>query len=140
MGTEIFKMDASWAEKLTKRRVQFLLTPTVAQCCYCQLWISRSSQPKTQDTRNDLYLIVQDCTLLLSLSPSLGYRIINASQILTFRINCILHSYDGLQNVDHINAYAGLNFLPPETQLMICWNDCCFFLSLYMQKAEVPKL
>ena len=29
MGTEIFKMDASWAEKLTKRRVQFLLTPTV---------------------------------------------------------------------------------------------------------------
>ena len=29
MGTEIFKIDASWAEKLTKTRVQFLLTPTV---------------------------------------------------------------------------------------------------------------
>ena len=29
MGTEIFEMDASWAEKLTKTRVQFLLTPTV---------------------------------------------------------------------------------------------------------------
>ena len=29
MGTEIFKIDASWAEKLTKTRVQFLLTPSV---------------------------------------------------------------------------------------------------------------
>ena len=29
MGTEISKIDASWAEQLTKRRVQFLLTPTV---------------------------------------------------------------------------------------------------------------
>ena len=29
MGTEIFKIDASWAEKLMKTRVQFLLTPTV---------------------------------------------------------------------------------------------------------------
>ena len=29
IGTEIFKIDASWAEKLTKTRVQFLLTPTV---------------------------------------------------------------------------------------------------------------
>ena len=29
MVTEIFKIDASWAEKLTKTRVQFLLTPTV---------------------------------------------------------------------------------------------------------------
>ena len=29
MGTEIFKIDAPWAEKLTKTRVQFLLTPTV---------------------------------------------------------------------------------------------------------------
>ena len=31
MGTEIFKIDASWAEKLTKTRVQFLLTPTVIE-------------------------------------------------------------------------------------------------------------
>ena len=31
MGTEIFKIDASWAEKLTKTRVQFLLTPTVTK-------------------------------------------------------------------------------------------------------------
>ena len=31
MGTEIFKIDASWAEKLTKMRVQFLLTPTVSK-------------------------------------------------------------------------------------------------------------
>ena len=30
MGTEIFKIDASWAEKLTKTRVSFLMTPTVA--------------------------------------------------------------------------------------------------------------
>ena len=29
MGTEIFKIDASWAEELTKMRVQFLLAPTV---------------------------------------------------------------------------------------------------------------
>ena len=29
MGTEIFKIDAPWAEKLTKTRVSFLLTPTV---------------------------------------------------------------------------------------------------------------
>ena len=29
MGTEIFQIDASWAEKLTKARVQFLLTATV---------------------------------------------------------------------------------------------------------------
>ena len=28
-GTEIFKIDASWAEKLTKTRVSFLMTPTV---------------------------------------------------------------------------------------------------------------
>ena len=32
MGTEIFKIDASWAEKLTKTRVQFLLAPTVFTC------------------------------------------------------------------------------------------------------------
>ena len=31
MVTEIFKIDASWAEKLTITRVQFLLTPTVTQ-------------------------------------------------------------------------------------------------------------
>ena len=29
MGTEIFKIDAPWAEKLTETRVQFLMTPTV---------------------------------------------------------------------------------------------------------------
>ena len=29
MGTEIFKIDASWAEKLTKTRVSFVMTPTV---------------------------------------------------------------------------------------------------------------
>ena len=29
MATEIFKMDASWAEKLMKTRVSFLMTPTV---------------------------------------------------------------------------------------------------------------
>ena len=33
MGTEIFKIDASWAEKLTKTRVSFLMTPTVAKYC-----------------------------------------------------------------------------------------------------------
>ena len=31
MVTEIFKIDASWAEKLTKARVKFLLTPTVIE-------------------------------------------------------------------------------------------------------------
>ena len=30
MGTEIFQIDAPWAEKVTKPRVQFLLTPTVS--------------------------------------------------------------------------------------------------------------
>ena len=30
MGTEIFKIDAPWAEKLTKTRVQLLMTPTTA--------------------------------------------------------------------------------------------------------------
>ena len=30
MGAEIFKIEASWAEKLMKTRVQFLLTPTVS--------------------------------------------------------------------------------------------------------------
>ena len=29
MGTEIFKIDASWAEKLIKKRVSFLTAPTV---------------------------------------------------------------------------------------------------------------
>ena len=29
MGAEIFKIEASWAEKLMKTRVQFLLTPSV---------------------------------------------------------------------------------------------------------------
>ena len=31
MGTEIFKIDASWAEKLTITRVSFLMTPTVVR-------------------------------------------------------------------------------------------------------------
>ena len=29
MATEIIEIDAPWAEKLTKMRVQFLLAPTV---------------------------------------------------------------------------------------------------------------
>ena len=29
MGTEIFKIDAPWAQKLMKMRVPFLMTPTV---------------------------------------------------------------------------------------------------------------
>ena len=32
MGTEILKIDASWAEKLTKTRVSILMTPTVGFC------------------------------------------------------------------------------------------------------------
>ena len=39
MGTEIFKIDASWAEKLTKTRVQFLLTPTVILAAAITSWI-----------------------------------------------------------------------------------------------------
>ena len=30
MGTEIYKIDASWAEKLTKKRVSILTAPTVS--------------------------------------------------------------------------------------------------------------
>ena len=30
MATEIFKIDASWAEKLSKARVSFLMAPTVS--------------------------------------------------------------------------------------------------------------
>ena len=30
MGTEIFKIDAPWAEELTKTRVSFLMNPTVS--------------------------------------------------------------------------------------------------------------
>ena len=33
MGTEIFKIDASWAEKWTKMRVSFLSAPTVGIIC-----------------------------------------------------------------------------------------------------------
>ena len=31
MGTEILNIDASWAKKLTKTRVSFLMTPSVGQ-------------------------------------------------------------------------------------------------------------
>ena len=36
MGTEILKIDAPWAKKLTKTRVQFLVAPTVniLQVCF----------------------------------------------------------------------------------------------------------
>ena len=37
MGTEIFKIDAAWAEKLTKTRVSFLMTPTVLTSKYYQI-------------------------------------------------------------------------------------------------------
>ena len=30
MGTEIFKIDAPWAEKLRKMRVSFLMNPSVS--------------------------------------------------------------------------------------------------------------
>ena len=30
MGTDVFNIDASWSEKLTKMSVSFLMTPTVA--------------------------------------------------------------------------------------------------------------
>ena len=42
MGTEIFKIDASWAEKLTKTRVQFLLTPTVVSLPYIGIGVKLS--------------------------------------------------------------------------------------------------
>ena len=46
MGTEIFKIDASWAEKLTKTRVSFLMTPTVSvwsRWCFCCLhWLGHA--------------------------------------------------------------------------------------------------
>ena len=31
MGTEIFKIDAPWSQKLMKMRVPFLMTPTVVK-------------------------------------------------------------------------------------------------------------
>ena len=34
MNTDIFKIDASWAEKLTKTRVPFLSAPTVKMIAY----------------------------------------------------------------------------------------------------------
>ena len=42
MGTEIFKIDASWAEKLTKTRVSFLTAPTVhcSTTARCDLSVS----------------------------------------------------------------------------------------------------
>ena len=39
MGTEIIKIDASWAEKLTITRVSFLMTPTVDRLLR-GVWIS----------------------------------------------------------------------------------------------------
>ena len=42
MGTEIFKIDASWAEKLTKTRVSFLMTPTVVRPIKAQEGPARS--------------------------------------------------------------------------------------------------
>ena len=43
MGTEILKIDAPWAKKLTKTRVQFLMTPTVIKW-YPYMHASRPEQ------------------------------------------------------------------------------------------------
>ena len=48
MGTEIFKIDATWAEKLTKTRVQFLMTPTVSKVS----WDWRRPAPRAMDGRH----------------------------------------------------------------------------------------
>ena len=45
MGTEIFKIDGAWAEKLTKTRVSFLTAPTVYHILInIQLYLSETSE------------------------------------------------------------------------------------------------
>ena len=53
MGTEIFKIDASWAKKLTKMRVSVLMNPSVWDVClskdkettkYIENWHSKDFQ------------------------------------------------------------------------------------------------
>ena len=46
MVTEIFKIDAAWAEKLTKARVQFFLTPTVIEKIKRTLELSMQGETK----------------------------------------------------------------------------------------------
>ena len=44
MGTEIFKIDSSWAEKLTKTRVSFLMTPTVLRHYYAKWALTKDNR------------------------------------------------------------------------------------------------
>ena len=62
MGTEIFKIDASWAEKLTKTRVQFLLTPTVFLKVYIILNAEKlpSSFQFSQYYKKGLEVVIMD--------------------------------------------------------------------------------
>ena len=53
MGTEIFKIDASWAEKLTKTRVSFLMTPTVANGPSLSLNMMENGNNSTQSVKAD---------------------------------------------------------------------------------------
>ena len=59
MGAEIFKIDASWAKKLTKTRVQFLLTPTVVLVHH--YYIAKASPVKA----TNIFICQQyvDCTI-----------------------------------------------------------------------------
>ena len=51
MATKIIEIDAAWAEKWTKTRVQFLSAPTVytskVLCVFCQNVFLQSRHPKT---------------------------------------------------------------------------------------------
>ena len=47
MGTEIFKIDASWAEKLNKTRVSKILSPTVGFIVINSLQTSRKTRRKS---------------------------------------------------------------------------------------------
>ena len=48
MGTEIYKIDASWAEKLMKTRVSKIMAPTVMPTCHYTFKLARHDLPGAQ--------------------------------------------------------------------------------------------
>ena len=53
MGTEIFKIDAPWAEKLTKTRVSFLMNPSVFHIQHCVF------SANTQNSTTSIKIIIR---------------------------------------------------------------------------------
>ena len=73
-ATEIFQIDASWAEKLTETRVSFLMTPTVGNRSRCwrwwgrdcgRLWLNRSriNSPGLSESRIYTPSYTEQCAL-----------------------------------------------------------------------------